>query len=159
MRASTGSKSTISPPGSWRSIWATYTEAAAHPARHRHERRNTLTKHTGILAVAALAVAALMISDLADAKRLGGGRSLGAQRSMTPQSPAPTPPSAVAPGAASNPVMPAQPGAGMAKSATPAAAAPAAKSGMSKWLGPIAGLAAGLGLAALLSHFGLSEGF
>jgi predicted lipid-binding transport protein (Tim44 family) len=55
--------------------------------------------------------------------------------------------------------MPAQPGAGMAKSATPAAAAPAAKSGMSKWLGPIAGLAAGLGLAALLSHFGLSEGF
>ena len=30
---------------------------------------------------------------------------------------------------------------------------------MSRWLGPIAGLAAGLGLAALLSHFGLSEGF
>ena len=30
---------------------------------------------------------------------------------------------------------------------------------MSRWLGPIAGLAAGIGLAALLSHFGLSEGF
>jgi predicted lipid-binding transport protein (Tim44 family) len=30
---------------------------------------------------------------------------------------------------------------------------------MSRWLGPIAGLAAGLGLAALLSHFGLSETF
>ncbi len=29
---------------------------------------------------------------------------------------------------------------------------------MSRWLGPIAGLAAGLGLAALLSHFGLPEG-
>jgi predicted lipid-binding transport protein (Tim44 family) len=28
---------------------------------------------------------------------------------------------------------------------------------MSRWLGPIAGLAAGLGLAALLSHLGLSE--
>ena len=113
-------------------------------------------KSTGILAIAALAVAALVVTDLADAKRLGGGKSLGTQRSMTPQ----TPPAATAPGAASNPVMPAQPG--VAKPATPAAAAaaaPAAKSGMSKWLGPIAGLAAGLGLAALLSHFGLSEGF
>jgi predicted lipid-binding transport protein (Tim44 family) len=29
---------------------------------------------------------------------------------------------------------------------------------MSRWLGPIAGIAAGLGLAALLSHFGLPEG-
>jgi predicted lipid-binding transport protein (Tim44 family) len=37
-------------------------------------------------------------------------------------------------------------------------AAPAA-TGASRWLGPLAGLAAGLGLAALLSHFGLSEGF
>jgi predicted lipid-binding transport protein (Tim44 family) len=38
------------------------------------------------------------------------------------------------------------------------ATAPAA-SGASRWLGPLAGLAAGIGLAALLSHFGLSEGF
>jgi len=30
---------------------------------------------------------------------------------------------------------------------------------MSRWLGPIAGIAAGLGLAALLSHLGLPEGF
>jgi predicted lipid-binding transport protein (Tim44 family) len=53
--------------------------------------------------------------------------------------------------------MPAQPGATLpAKpAAAPAAAAP---SGMSRWLGPIAGIAAGLGLAALLSHFGLPEG-
>jgi predicted lipid-binding transport protein (Tim44 family) len=49
--------------------------------------------------------------------------------------------------------MPAQPGAALpAKPAAPAA------SGASRWLGPIAGLAAGLGLAALLSHFGLPEG-
>jgi predicted lipid-binding transport protein (Tim44 family) len=54
--------------------------------------------------------------------------------------------------------MPARPGAAApAKPATPAAA-PAA-SGASRWLAPIAGLAAGLGLAALLSHFGLSEEF
>jgi predicted lipid-binding transport protein (Tim44 family) len=29
---------------------------------------------------------------------------------------------------------------------------------MSRWMGPIAGLAAGLGIAALLSHFGMGEG-
>jgi predicted lipid-binding transport protein (Tim44 family) len=42
----------------------------------------------------------------------------------------------------------------------PRRATPApAPSGASRWLGPIAGLAAGLGLAALMSHFGMSEGF
>jgi predicted lipid-binding transport protein (Tim44 family) len=43
----------------------------------------------------------------------------------------------------------------------PAAAAPAAgakPAGMSRFLGPLAGLAAGLGIAALLSHLGLGEG-
>ncbi|HYR01078.1 MAG TPA: Tim44-like domain-containing protein, partial [Casimicrobiaceae bacterium] len=53
-------------------------------------------------------------------------------------------------------VMPAQPGSSAAKPAAPAAAPPA---GGSRWLGPIAGIAAGLGLAALLAHFGLPEGF
>lgn len=100
----------------------------------------------GIVMVVALATAAFAVSDLAAAKRLGGGGSLGAQR----QSVAPRP---AAPGAAAQPVMPAQPGAALpAKPAAPAA------SGMSRWLGPIAGIAAGLGLAALLSHFGLPEG-
>src|SRR5690606_41020455 len=37
-----------------------------------------------------------------------------------------------------------------------AAAANASRSGMSRFLGPIAGIAAGLGIAALLSHLGLS---
>ncbi len=108
-----------------------------------------------VLAVAALAVATMVIHDLAEA-RVGGGRSFGAQRpSVTPRAPAPpaTAPSA----AASQPVMPAQPGATLA--AKPAAPAAPAASGASRWLGPIAGLAAGLGLAALLSHFGLPEGF
>src|SRR5690606_11219366 len=40
--------------------------------------------------------------------------------------------------------------------ANPAAAQQ--RSGMSRWMGPIAGLAAGLGLAALFSHLGLGEG-
>ena len=107
----------------------------------------------GIVMVVALATAAFVLSDLADAKRLGGGGGLGMQR----QGIAPRPPAA-APGAAAQPVMPAQPGAALpAKSAAAGAAAPAT-SGMSRWMGPIAGLAAGLGLAALLSHFGLPEG-
>src|SRR4051812_13642094 len=99
-----------------------------------------------------LAVGTFVSADLADARRLGGGRSFGAQRQMTPTpAPSPSAPSATP----SAPVSPSQAVPG--RTATPAAA-PAA-SGASRWLGPIAGLAAGLGLAALLSHFGLSEGF
>lgn len=76
----------------------------------------------------------------AEAKRLGGGKSAGMTRSATPP-----PPQAVPPKTAT---------------ATPAAAAPGAAAATPKrnWLGPIAGLAAGLGIAALLSHFGLGEG-
>lgn len=74
----------------------------------------------------------------ADAKRLGGGRSFGMQRdSTTLQRPA-TPPREATPAAASRPG---------------AAATPQKRS----WMGPLAGLAAGLGIAALLSHFGLGE--
>jgi predicted lipid-binding transport protein (Tim44 family) len=105
----------------------------------------------GIVVVVALATAAFAVSDMAAAKRLGGGGGIGMQR----QGVAPRPPAAT-PGPAAQPVMPAQPGAALpAKPAVPAAPAP---SGMSRWLGPIAGIAAGLGLAALLSHFGLPEG-
>jgi predicted lipid-binding transport protein (Tim44 family) len=111
-------------------------------------------KRIPILLLAAFAALTLALSDLADAGRMGGGRSFGAQRqSVTPSKPAP-PAAAPASNAASQPASPA---------ATPAAGtAPvpaAAPSGASRWLGPIAGIAAGLGLAALLSHFGLSEGF
>jgi predicted lipid-binding transport protein (Tim44 family) len=104
-----------------------------------------------ILALAAAALSVLVAVGDTDAKRLGGGRSLGAQRQSV------APPAATTPGPAANPVMPAQPGASAA--AKPAAPAAAAPSGASRWLGPIAGIAAGLGLAALLSHLGLSEEF
>ena len=116
------------------------------------------------LAIVALAIGAMVAHDAVDAAaRIGGGRSMGVQRpSVTPraQAPqaAPSPQATTPSGAASNPVMPATPGATLpARPAAPAAAAPAA-SGASRWLGPIAGIAAGLGLAALLSHFGLPEG-
>lgn len=72
----------------------------------------------------------------AEAKRLGGGKSFGMQRSVPArQEAAPAPQRQQTAGA------PAQP-------------APQKRS----WMGPIAGLAAGLGLAALASHFGFGEG-
>lgn len=73
----------------------------------------------------------------AEAARFGGGKSFGMQRqAVTPRPAAPT---QVAP----------------APSAPAGAAAAAPKR---NWMGPLAGLAAGLGIAALLSHFGLGEG-
>ena len=97
-------------------------------------------KRLVIAAFAAVVGLGLMVPD-AEAKRLGGGKSAGMQRQATP---APS-----APAAAGKPA------------AAPAAAAPAAAAkpaGMSRFLGPLAGLAAGLGIAALLSHFGMGEG-
>lgn len=79
----------------------------------------------------------------AEAKRLGGGTSRGMQRDSVTQRQA-TP----QPGSPTQQAAPGQPGAGAA-----AAAQPQRRS----WLGPIAGLAAGLGLAALFSHLGLGE--
>ena len=113
-----------------------------------------------LLALAAFATVALVHADFADAARMGGGRSFGMQRSITPPAARTTPPAAQNfNGPAANPVMPARPGATAAAPAAAAAgAAKAPPSGMSRWLGPVAGLAAGLGLAALFSHLGLSEG-
>ena len=97
-----------------------------------------------ILALGAIAAVAVVAADSAEAARMGGGRSIGAQRQATP------PPSSTTNIAPASPVATAQ--------AVPPKVAPAA-SGASRWMGPLAGLAAGIGLAALLSHFGLSEGF
>lgn len=66
------------------------------------------------------------------AKRMGSGKSLGTQRQSAPDK------------------APAQ-----STAATPAAGAAAAPK--RSWMGPIAGLAAGLGLAALASHLGFGE--
>lgn len=78
-----------------------------------------------------------LISTGAEAKRLGGGVNLGKQRTMSaPQKQAAPAPTQAAPAQAAG---------------TPA------KQG-NKWLGPLAGIAAGLGLAALFSHLGLGEG-
>lgn len=71
--------------------------------------------------------------DAEAAKRMGSGKSFGTQRQAAPEK-APT--------------------------AAPAAAAPtagAAAGSSRSWMGPVAGLAAGLGLAALASHLGFGE--
>ena len=117
-------------------------------------------KRLFVIALAASASFALVHADLADAARIGGGRSFGMQRSITP-APAPrTAPSTNGfSGPADRPVMPATPGAAASRPAAGAAASANTASRGSRWLGPLAGIAAGLGLAALFSHFGLSEGF
>jgi predicted lipid-binding transport protein (Tim44 family) len=94
-------------------------------------------------------LAVLIAMGDADAKRLGGGRSVGVQRQNV------APPASTT-GPAANPVMPAQPATSAATPAAPPASAQ--PGGGSRWLGPIAGIAAGLGLAALFAHFGLPEG-
>jgi predicted lipid-binding transport protein (Tim44 family) len=78
----------------------------------------SMKKLLGILAV--MFGFTMVAVDIAEAARVGGGRSAGRQSSSATNQ-----------------------------------AAPAQKSGMSRWLGPLAGLAAGFGLAALLSSMGL----
>src|SRR5260370_16542058 len=79
-----------------------------------------------ILGLCAISFGAFLLVTHADAARLGGGRSVGAQRSVTP------PPAAV-------PARPAQ---------QPQQAAPATQGG-SKW----AGILGGLALGGLLGYF------
>ena len=56
--------------------------------------------------------------------------------------------------------VPAKPAAPVAQAAAPATAgAAAAAAPRRSWMGPIAGLAAGLGIAALMSHLGLGAEF
>jgi predicted lipid-binding transport protein (Tim44 family) len=89
-----------------------------------------------------------MAFDAEAARRLGGGKSTGMQKQNV------TPP-ANAPAGTSGTPSQAAPAAGTAA----AAGAPAAAATKRSWMGPIAGLAAGLGLAALASHLGMGEAF
>ncbi|MEJ5992216.1 TIM44-like domain-containing protein [Ramlibacter sp. PS3R-8] len=90
-----------------------------------------------------------MSFDAEAARRMGGGKSTGMQRQTTTAPPANTP------AGATNSPSQAAPAAGTAA----AAGAPAAAAAKRSWMGPIAGLAAGLGIAALMSHLGLGEAF
>ncbi len=94
-------------------------------------------------AIAAIIISASFTIGNAEAARMGGGKSFGMSRN-TSQPAAPKPAPTVAPSAA--------------PAAAAAAAAAAPRSGMNRWLGPIAGLAAGIGLMSLMSHLGMGEG-
>ncbi|CAH2797913.1 MAG: Uncharacterized membrane protein Bcep18194_A6058 [uncultured Paraburkholderia sp.] len=102
----------------------------------------SLVKRIGLIAMVGLIMVGSLASLDAEARRMGGGRSLGRQSNTVQQHQAtPSQPSP------SNQTM---------QRAQPA---PAAQPNRSRWLGPIAGFAAGLGIAALLSHFGLGGAF
>lgn len=90
-----------------------------------------------VLAVVFSLGIATMSVDAEAAKRLGSGKSMGTQRQAV-QDKAPSSPTA--------------------QNAAPAAgAAGAAAAPKRSWMGPLAGLAAGLGIAALASHFGFGD--
>jgi len=85
-------------------------------------------------ALLAISVTCLsLLAATAEAKRFGGGSSIGKQRTVSPQQTQEAPAAAPAPGA------PAQPAG-------------------NRWLGPLAGLAIGAGLGALFASMGMSEG-
>jgi predicted lipid-binding transport protein (Tim44 family) len=84
------------------------------------------------LLVLTIALSSLtLLAANAEAKRMGGGSSIGKQRTMSPQQTQAAP------------------------AATPAAAPAAAPAAGNKWLGPLAGLAIGAGLGALFMGGGL----
>ena len=91
-------------------------------------------KNALLAAFAVLMALGLSVGN-AEAARLGGGKSFGMKRQAMPAKPA-----------------------GPAQQATPASPTSPAAAPKRNWMGPLAGLAAGLGIAALLSHFGMGEG-
>lgn len=99
-----------------------------------------------LLSLFVVLIAASFVAPEVQARRLGGGATSGMKRQAPPAQPAQTVPAKPADAAAQTPTG--------AAAAAPAAAAP-----KRSWLGPIAGLAAGLGLAALMSHLGLGAEF
>lgn len=110
-----------------------------------------LGRGLGLMLLVLSALVMFTVSSDAEARRFGGGfRSFGKQSSnVTQKRQAVKPPAAASQGAQRTGTT----------AAAGAAGATAAKTGMSRWLGPIAGIAAGLGIAALLSSMGLSGAF
>lgn len=98
-----------------------------------------VTRQTAAFGLAALLALGAVASNDAEAKRVGGGQSIGRQSQTASPS---------GQGQRSQQAQPAQ----------QAAQAPAAAPAGNRWMGPLAGVAAGLGIAALLSSFGLADG-
>ena len=126
-----------------------------------------------LVALAAVTVLLTVSATDVQAKRIGAGRSTGKQSQSVPNRDA-APRDAANPNAAATTTQSQAAAASvqasntatrsatntatnMATAATSGAAASAAVRPRNAWLGPVAGLAAGLGLAALASHLGLGE--
>lgn len=107
-----------------------------------------VSRVVSLLSVLLFSSTMLIVTTDAEAKRLGGGGSFGQRSSNITQRQA-TPPAAPRTPTQTQTTAPA------AGAATAGAAATAARSGASRWLGPVAGIAAGLGLAALFMHLGV----
>jgi predicted lipid-binding transport protein (Tim44 family) len=112
----------------------------------QHEESSMKTWLVGVLMVA---MAATFTPLTSEAKRLGGGKSQGMQRDMPARAAPDAPPARPATPAQGTPATPA------AAPAAAGAAAPAAAK--SSWMGPVAGLAAGLGIAALATSMGFGD--
>jgi len=96
-----------------------------------------MKKFLSMLAVVFTVGLSTVAMDAEAAKRMGSGKSVGTQRQATAdKAPATATPTAAA---------------------TPAAAGGAAAAPSRSWMGPVAGLAAGLGIAALASHLGFGD--
>lgn len=99
-----------------------------------------------VLGILTVLMGLSLIAVDADARRVGGGRSIGKQQSISPQQAAPKAPAQQ---------QQAAPNTTQQQSAAPAAGTPAKPSGMSRFLGPLAGLAIGAGLASLFMNNGI----
>ena len=109
-----------------------------------NSRNARLSGYTLATSLAAVFFALTLVAHDADARRLGGGKTFGKQSSTVTQQQAASPSKQTSAPPASNQAQP---------------SAPAPQPAGNRWLGPIAGLAAGLGIGALLSHFGLGGAF
>src|SRR6266702_4741298 len=98
-----------------------------------------VTRGTAALGLAGVLALGAVTSNDAEAKRVGGSQSIGRQSQMASPS---------GQGQRSQQAQPAQ----------QAAPAPAGAPARNRWMGPLAGLAAGFGIAALLSSLGLGAG-
>jgi predicted lipid-binding transport protein (Tim44 family) len=105
----------------------------------------SLARRIGLIAMVGLIMAGTLASLDAEARRMGGGRSIGRQSNTVQQQ--------------ATPSQPAQNNQAMQQQRAQPTPTPPAAPNRNRWLGPIAGLAAGLGIAALLSHFGMGEAF
>jgi predicted lipid-binding transport protein (Tim44 family) len=100
-----------------------------------------------LLGVAIALIGLSLIAIDADARRMGGGRSIGKQREAVNQN---------QPVQRSQQQQQQQAAPAQQQQAAPTAAPAQQPSGMSRWLGPLAGLALGAGLAALFLNNGFA---